>query len=251
MHIIEKKEDRSNLGMFLSEIAAPNLIRLMQAAGLDYVIVDCEHGSFDFAQVAAIAAVANGIGFPIIVRVPNISREYIQKYLDMGVDGILVPMLETIEQARDLVRFGKYRPEGARGISTMRSHSNYNPENLITYMQKANRSVMLFAQIETKLGVENVTEIAKVDGINGLFIGPNDLSCDLDCIENFHAPQMQKAIKKVIKACNNVGKVSGIITSDIEFLRHCEKMGMCVLSCNSELGLLKNAMQSMKKNVLR
>ena len=76
----------------------------MQASGLDYVIVDCEHGYFDYSQVAALAAVGNGIHFPVIVRIPSVARDCIQKYLDAGVDGLLVPMLETKEQARMLVR---------------------------------------------------------------------------------------------------------------------------------------------------
>ena len=78
------------LGMFLSEIGAPNLVRVMQASGVDFVIVDCEHGYFDFSQVAAIAAVGSGIGFPVIVRVPHISRECIQKYLDAGVFRVIL-----------------------------------------------------------------------------------------------------------------------------------------------------------------
>ena len=84
----------------------------MQVSGLDFVIVDCEHGYFDFSQVAALAAVGNGIEFPVIVRVPSVSRDCIQKYLDAGVDGILVPMLETKEQAEHLVEYGKYAPDG-------------------------------------------------------------------------------------------------------------------------------------------
>ena len=120
-------EGENIVGMFLSEIAHPNLVRVMQAAGAEFVVVDCEHGYFDFSQVAAIAAVASGIGFPLIVRMPKLSREYVQKYLDAGVDGVWVPMLETREQAEELVRLAKYAPMGERGISTMRPHSNYAP----------------------------------------------------------------------------------------------------------------------------
>jgi len=160
------------LGAFLSEIPAPNLTRLMKASGLDFVIVDCEHGYFDYSQVAALAAVANGIGFPLVVRVPGISRECVQKYLDAGVDGLLVPMLETRRQAEDLVRYGKYAPEGARGISTMRPHSDYDPGRLTEYTAKANRRTLFFAQIETRTGVENAADIAAVPGLDGFSWAP-------------------------------------------------------------------------------
>ena len=194
-------------GVFLSEIAAPNLLRLMQASGLDYVIVDCEHGYFDYSQVAALAAVGNGIHFPVIVRIPSVARDCIQKYLDAGVDGLLVPMLETKEQARMLVRYGKYAPEGKRGISTMRPHSNYNPGSLQEYTSAANGRIMLFAQIETKKGVDNIGDIVSVPGLDGIFIGPNDLACDLGTMGDFSTPAMERCISTVIEESKKAGRV--------------------------------------------
>ena len=237
-------------GMFLSEIAAPNLVRLMQAAGVDYVIVDCEHGYFDFSQVAAIAAVGNGIGFPVVVRVPHISRDCIQKYLDAGVDGILVPMLETEEQARELVCLGKYAPSGARGISTMRPHSNYDPGKLTDYMRKANERVMLFAQIETARGVGNIDKICAVNGLDGVLIGPNDLACDLGHAGDFNTPDMEEAIETVLRAADAHGLPSGIIASNPAFLKTWEEKGMRLFSCDSELGLLKKGIQMMLKSLI-
>ena len=233
------------LGAFLSEIAAPNLVRLMKASGLNFVIVDCEHGYFDYSQVAAIASVANGIGFPIIVRVPKISRECIQKYLDSGVDGLLVPMLETEEQARSLVRFSKYAPQGARGISTMRPHSNYAPGKLSEYTQRANDRIMLFAQIETRLGASNASAIAAVPGLDGLFIGPNDLACDLGQLGNFNTPEMEQVITQILQGAQENGLPCGIIASDPAFLRKWQARGMTMFSCDSELGLLKKGIQGM------
>ncbi|WP_251445722.1 HpcH/HpaI aldolase family protein [Vermiculatibacterium agrestimuris] len=237
------------LGAFLSEIPAPNLTRLMQAAGLDYVVVDCEHGYFDYSQVAALAAVAGGVGFPLIVRAPHISRECIQKYLDAGVDGILIPMLNTPQQAEELVRFGKYAPQGERGISTMRPHSNYNPGKLSEYTQKANGRTMFFAQIETVQSVENAQRIAAVDGIDGLFVGPNDLACALGCTGNFDTPEMEAALAKVVAAGKAAGKPTGVIASNPAFLRHWQAQGMTLFSCDSELGLLKKGIQAMIKDV--
>lgn len=245
----EIKEGKEVLGAFLSEIAAPNLLRLMQAAGLDYVIVDCEHGYFDYSQVAALAAIGSGVGFPVIVRIPAISREVIQKYLDAGVDGILVPMLETKAQAEQLVAYGKYAPEGKRGISTMRPHSNYNPGKLVEYTEKANKRTMFFAQIETKKGVGNIDGIVNVPGLDGIFIGPNDLSCDLGTMGDFSAPEMKTCIDTVIAAAKKAGIPSGIITSKTDFIKECRKKGMTMFSCDSELGLLKKGIQNMKAQV--
>ncbi|GAA6478162.1 hypothetical protein G5B36_02935 [Enterocloster aldensis] len=234
-------------GVFLSEIAAPNLLRLMQASGLDYVIVDCEHGYFDYSQVAALAAVGNGIHFPVIVRIPSVARDCIQKYLDAGVDGLLVPMLETKEQARMLVRYGKYAPEGKRGISTMRPHSNYNPGSLQEYTSAANGRIMLFAQIETKKGVDNIGDIVSVPGLDGIFIGPNDLACDLGTMGDFSTPAMERCISTVIEESKKAGLPSGIITSKTELIKQCRCKGMTMFSCDSELGLLKKGILEMRK----
>lgn len=245
----EIKAGKEVLGAFLSEIAAPNLLRLMQAAGLDFVIVDCEHGYFDYSQVAALAAVGNGIHFPVIVRVPMVARESIQKYLDAGVDGILVPMLETKEQAEQLIQYGKYAPEGKRGISTMRPHSNYNPGKLLEYTAKANGRTMFFAQIETRKGVENIETIVGVPGLDGVFVGPNDLACDLGTMGDFSTPEMEDCLQKVIAAAKAAGIPSGIITSKADLIKTCRENGMLMFSCDSELGLLKSGIQEMRKRV--
>ena len=219
----------------------------MQASGLDYVIVDCEHGYFDYSQVAALAAVGNGIHFPVIVRIPSVARDCIQKYLDAGVDGLLVPMLETKEQARMLVRYGKYAPEGKRGISTMRPHSNYNPGSLQEYTSAANGRIMLFAQIETQKGVDNIGDIVSVPGLDGIFIGPNDLACDLGTMGDFSTPAMERCISTVIEESKKAGLPSGIITSKTELIKQCRCKGMTMFSCDSELGLLKKGILEMRK----
>lgn len=212
------------------------------------MIVDCEHGYFDYSQVAALAAVGNGIHFPVIVRIPSVERDCIQKYLDAGVDGLLVPMLETKEQAGLLVRYGKYAPEGKRGISTMRPHSNYNPGSLQEYTSAANGRVMLFAQIETQRGVLNIDDITAVPGIDGIFIGPNDLACDLGTMGDFSTPAMETCITAVIGASKRAGLPSGIITSKTDLIKRCRRKGMTMFSCDSELGLLKKGILEMRKS---
>lgn len=237
------------VGLFLSEIAAPNLIRVMRAAGADFVVVDCEHGYFDYSQVAAIASVANGVHMPLIVRMAGISREAVQKYLDAGVDGIWAPMVESARQAYDMVRLSKYAPQGIRGISTMRPHSNYAPGKLLDYTAAANRRTMIFAQIETRAGVENAEEIAGVEGIDGIFIGPNDLACDLGQTGEFNTAEMDVAIGKILAAAQKHRMPCGIVASDVGFLHKWEKRGMTLFSCNSELGLLKAGIQQMLRQV--
>lgn len=238
-------DKQTRLGAFLSEIAAPNLLRIYKACGLDYVIIDCEHGYFDHSQVAALASVANGIGLMAMVRVPSVSREHIQKVLDLGADAILVPMTSTAEQIERAVEYAKYFPMGKRGVSTMRPHSEYNPGDLRDYMYRANERTMVFAQIETDEGVCNAEKIAAVSGVSGLFVGPNDLSVDYGTPGASATPQMENAYRAVIAAAAAQGKPAGIITGNMKLIHHCEKLGMQLFSCNSEVGLLAKQIKSM------
>ncbi len=242
---LEAKQTR--MGAFLSEIAAPNLMRVYKASGLDYVIIDCEHGYFGHPEVAALCAVANGIGLTAIVRVPCVSREHIQKIMDLGADGILVPMTGTAAQICQAVEYALYSPEGKRGASTMRPHSEYNPGKLVDYMKKANERVMVFAQIETDEGVKNAAKIAAVSGVSGLIVGPNDLSIDYGTPGASDTPEMENAYRAVIAAAQAQGKPTGIITGNMKLIHHCEELGMQIFSCNSEVGLLSKQIKAMVK----
>lgn len=246
--IKEALNGNARIGCFLSEVAAPNLLRLLKVGGMEMVIVDCEHGYFDYSQVAALCAVGNGIDLPIVVRVPSAQREGIQKVMDAGADGILLPMTGTAEMARTAVDYAKYTPVGKRGISTMRPHSNYQPGKLLDYMARANERTMVFAQIETCEGVANAPAIAALDGLDALIVGPNDLSQDMGFIGQLHAPQMLKAYEQVAQAARQAGKPCGIITSDMSLIHQCEAMGMKLFSCDSELGLLMKGVKGMRRS---
>lgn len=237
-------EMKNQLGAFLSEFSSPNILRLYKACGLDFVIVDCEHGYFDFPQVAALAAISKGFSLPMIVRVPSVSREYIQKYLDAGVDGILVPMTNTAEQIAQAVQYAKYSPQGARGISTMRPHSEYAPGELTQLMRNTNEQIKIFAQIETRQGVANVSKILETEGVSGVFVGPNDLSIDFEQPGQYFTELMDEAIHVVFNAAKKVHKTSGIITSNMNLILNCKKIGMTMFSYDSEIGLLAKSIKN-------
>lgn len=235
------------LGTMLSEITTPNVARILAAGGFEYLIVDCEHGYFDYSQAAAIVGICNGIGFPVIIRIPKIDRECITKYMDMGADGLLVPMTGNAQDIRRAVEYAKYTPLGKRGISTTRAHTNYNPPPLLEYTRQANARTILFAQIETREGVANSGEIAAVEGVDALLVGPNDLASDLGAPGDFTTPEMMQSIQRVIDAARRGGKQSGIIASGIPFLQQCRDRGMTLFSCGSEAGMIMTG----AKNIIK
>jgi len=246
----EKVNARSVVfGTMLSEIATPNVVRIMQIAGFEFIIVDCEHGYFDFSQAAQIIAVGNGFGMPILIRIPTIEREAIIKVLDMGADGLLVPMVNSEQDAWQVVNYAKYAPTGNRGISTTRAHTNYNPPPLTEYIKSANAQTIVLVQLETREAIRNARKIASVDGVDGLMIGPNDLAMDMGAPGQFETAEMDDAITSVIAAAREAGKSSGIIASSVPFLHKCMQKGMNVFSCNSEVGMMIKAAKGIVKDL--
>jgi 2-dehydro-3-deoxyglucarate aldolase/4-hydroxy-2-oxoheptanedioate aldolase len=245
MDIREKVARGSAVGCFVSEFTSPNILRVLKVGGVEFFIVDAEHGAFDISHISAFSAVANGLGIPIFIRVPGLERDFSQKSLDAGADGIVFPMVSTAEDAALAVRLTKYPPLGARGASAMRPHSEYDPGKLGPYMEKANSRVSTFVQIETAKGVENAESIANTPGIDAVFVGPNDLSIDLGKPGDSSSPEVRDAISRVVRAANRAGKPSGIITSNVDFILWCKAEGMKILSCNSEVGLMLNGAKAM------
>lgn len=235
LRIAQKKCLR--IGSMLSEVPFTNMPLIMKNCGLDFLIVDNEHGAFDYTTLTKLFTVSRLADFCAIVRLPDNTRAWITKCVDAGADGFLLPMTDTADDVRKVVEYAKYAPIGKRGISTMRAHTLYAPPPLSKYMSDANRCVKVYAQIETVAGVENVDSILAVNGVDGVFIGPNDLSCDMGCIGD-NGPIID-AIVKIAAAAKKAGKPFGIITTSNELIESALKNGASMISYGSELNMLK------------
>ena len=231
-------------GTVLSELYSPNIPILFKSIGFDYFIIDCEHGYFDFSAVAVLAAVSKNADIPMIVRVPSISRECILKYMDMGVGGLLVPMVSSPEDVSKVVEYAKYKPLGQRGITTIRAHNNYLPNDIIAYMKNSNEDTILLAQIETVKGLENTSKIAEIQGLDGLIVGPNDLTSDMGIPGQYENEQFAEAVQMIHKHTLASGKLTGIIISNTKVITECRKIGMELLCWSSELGMIMKGAKS-------
>ena len=230
-------------GTMISEIAFAGLPAMIKNAGLDFLIMDLEHGAFDYSGIRVVADGAKAAQLKAIMRLPDNGRREITRLCDMGAGGFLLPMTESAADIERVVRFAKYMPEGARGISTMRAHTNYNPGNLADYMKLANESIEIYAQIETRAGLDNLAEILKVKNLTGVILGPNDLSADLNCIGD-RAPVM-RAMEILSGACIKAGKPAGIITSDAILIQKAQSLNFGFLCVSSELGILSKGYNSL------
>ena len=236
-------------GIMVSEIAFSNMPVLLKNSGLDYFILDCEHGGFDYLDISRMIMTARLCGLPIIVRLPNNDRKDIIKLMDMGADGVLLPMTNTVEDIKKVVEYAKYQPIGNRGISTMRAHTFYNPPPINEYLPQANARTKVFAQAETIAGVENIEEILSVEGVDGVFIGPNDMSADYGCLGNNNAPEILSAIEKIACACKKTGKVGGIITGNKSYLSKAKQCGLEYFCKGSELNAISDYCKKITKEI--
>ncbi|MBO5223648.1 MAG: hypothetical protein J6C23_03960 [Clostridia bacterium] len=232
------KQTAVKKGTMLSEICFPNFMVIAKNCGLDYVILDNEHGYFDYADIAKITMTAKLVGIDLIVRIGDSGRAHITKLADMGVSGFLLPMTNGPEDIARVVECAKYAPEGKRGLSTTRAHTLYNPPPLKEYLPSANQKMKIYAQIETVKGVDNVADILAVEGVDGIFIGPNDLMSDLGC--GYDKTALYPIIEKIGSLSKVANKPFGIITGDKELIGKARDNGVTFLSIGSELNMLIN-----------
>jgi len=226
------------LGTMVTTFASPDIAKILQVCGFDFLIVDCEHGSFTTREVANIIAVARGIGMPALVRIPEMRREHALKFMEMGASGLLLPNTESAEQAKMLVDCTKYAPLGHRGVSLSRPHTDFKKVSGATYMPEANDDTILMCQIESRKGVENVEEIIAVEGIDVAFIGPNDMSQDYGILGQFEHPEIVAAFEKIVAAAQANGKWAGAHFGGAAPLKPWLKKGMQINMWNSDNGLL-------------
>lgn len=211
MELKQVWRDRKLKGVLVKVVDHPAMPIIAQQCGMDFVFYDCEHGVLSYEKLHDLMVLANGRGFSSVVRVPQLSRSDVSRILDYGAEGVMVPMIETREQAELLAGWSKYPPIGRRsysgGANTDYGPSGGHAEN----MAKMNQRTMTIAQIETVKGVENIDEILSVDGIDAAIVGPCDLGISMGNPDNVMDEQELLLIRKVADACKKYDKAFGII----------------------------------------
>ncbi|APX97723.1 HpcH/HpaI aldolase family protein [Natronorubrum daqingense] len=199
------------LGTWLS-IGHPALVEAAARAGFDYVAIDTEHTTMSLETVAELVRTAAGVPGDLAVFVRPASNDpvRIKRVLDIGVDGIIVPKIDTVDDARELISATRYPPNGERGVASGRA-AGYG-EHFVDYVEDGHADLLVVAQIESAAGVENAAEIADVDGVDSLFIGPADLSASLGVFAEWDAPELADAMARVVEAGNAAGLPVGTLT---------------------------------------
>jgi 2-keto-3-deoxy-L-rhamnonate aldolase RhmA len=228
------------LGTWITLTRTPGVLTLLQAAGLDFARVDMEHSPFSMETVADMAALARALDFPLVVRPPEGSREWITRLLDAGVWNLHVPQVDTPEQAAAVAACCRYAPLGSRGMYGFGPHTEYHTLPPAEHVAAANARVHVTAMLETRRAFERLDEIASVPGIDALTIGPTDLAQDLGVLG---APSQRQLLdqyrRRLAEAARKHGKAVAMLTDSIEGVREMIALGATIIDYASDAAVLR------------
>ena len=233
-----------SLGTFTHLLSAP-AIEALAYTGLDYVIIDMEHSPIAAEHAAELVGVAAGAGLAPFVRVDAIERSPVLKMLDAGAAGLIVPGLETAEEAKRLVEYAKFAPLGNRGYCPTRDGgwgmAECYSEGLTGYMERANANTLLLPQCETASCLENIDAICALEGVDGIFIGPYDLSIALGIPGQFGDARHIAAVARILEACHSHGKPAVMFCGTAEAAKGYFAQGFDSVAMSLDIDVLAGA----------
>ena len=239
-------------GIMAAEFFTPGFCQIAANAEAEFVIFDMEHGAIGIDLIKAQIAFARGAGIAPFVRVPGLAYHLIAPVLDAGAMGIMVPMIETREQAESLARWCRYRPEGARGLGFGVGHDDYRGGDIVSAMREENERVLVIALIETAIGILNADAILSVPGIDVGWLGHYDLTNTMGITAEFSRPEFHAAVDALVAACKKHQKAPGYLATSIAMAREWRARGFRCLCYGTDIGVfqtaLANALQSLKSD---
>lgn len=224
--------NKVNFGCFLN-ISDSGLVEMIATSGFDFIILDMEHGAFNWKELEDGVRACDVANTPSVVRVPECRREYILRALDSGASAIQVPMIDTREKAEEVVRLAKYPPMGIRGTSFGHRSAKYgNLTDKADYLYHSNQNTKVIIQIENPKGVENLDEILEVEGIDIIFFGPTDLAVSMGYGSDLKHSEVKKTISQIKDKALDLNKKIGILGINIPDVKNYKNEGFTYLTTN-------------------
>ncbi|MGH7388026.1 MAG: HpcH/HpaI aldolase family protein [Candidatus Rokuibacteriota bacterium] len=240
------------VGTWVTMIRTPAVITLLKATGLDFARLDMEHSPFSMETVADMATLARALDFPLVVRPPEGSREWITRLLDAGVWNLHVPQVDTPEQAVAVAACARYAPSGERGMYGFGPHTEYRALPAGEHMAAANARVHVTVMLETKRAFDRLDEIASVPGIDALTIGPTDLAQDLGVLGT---PAQRQVInehrRRLVEAARKHGKAVAMLTDSLDGVREMVEVGATIINYSSDAAVLRSSYASIVNEIRR
>lgn len=230
-------------GSMVFEFTAPGLPAIAKAAGADYLLYDMEHSGLSLEQIKAQIAAARGLDLPVLVRPPAKQYHLASLPLDLGAMGLMFPMVETAEEAKELVSWTRYPPRGVRGGAFGISHDDFAAGDVREKIRTAEERTLVLALIETATGLENVEEILAVEGLDAVHVGQFDLSLSLGQPGEIAHPEIGAGIDRIAQAAAAAGKPAACMVPDVETGRAWMARGYSMLSYSADVWLLQESLR--------
>ena len=226
------------LGAMVFECFTPGIAQIMKTAGAEYVLFDMEHTGLGYETLKWLVSSCRGIGVVPLARVPRGDYTYVARALDVGCHGIMVPMVESAEEARSIAAAARYPLKGRRGAAFGFAHDDFSGGDVKAKMAALDARNIVIAQIETEKGLAAVEEIAAVDGIDVLWIGHFDLTNFLGIPAEFDNPKYVAALERIVAACRKNKKGAGFLPVDPTQTRRYAKLGFNMLAAGTDQAIL-------------
>lgn len=238
------KNRDATTGLWLS-MANSYAAELAGHIGFDWLLIDGEHAPNDLRTIMEQLQVLRASQSAVIVRPPIGEVHLIKQYLDMGVQSFLIPMIDSREQAELMVKAVRYPPHGVRGVGAGSARASYFGD-ITDYTATADEQICLILQAESRTAIAALDDIASVDGVDCIFIGPSDLSADMGYLGNPFADEVQKVIETAIKRIHAQGKAVGIYMTDETYAKRYLELGVNMIAIASDAAVLAKALRDVK-----
>lgn len=232
------------VGLWLS-LSDPAATELCAGAGFDWLCLDAEHSPTDLRTMMVQLQAASAYPCPMLARMPSGDRVLIKQYLDIGFQTLVIPMVESAQQARDIVASMRYPTEGARGVMNVTRAGRWG--RAPDYFKRAHEELCFVAQIETAAGFENIEAIAATPGVDSLFIGPGDLAASLGHIGEPSHPAIQAAIETAVARILATGKPAGGFAIDDAMADRFFAQGCTYASVGSDTRVLLRSLEALRR----
>lgn len=228
-------EGRPQIGLW-SAFPTHDTVEVLAGSGFDWLLLDTEHAPVELHVVHAQLQAMTGGTASAVVRPAWNDAVLLKRFLDLGVQNFLVPMVQNAEEARRAVAATRYPPQGIRGVAVAIRANNFG--RVKDYAHRANDQICVQVQIETRQALGNLEAIAAVPGVDGLFIGPSDLAADFGHLGNSAHPEVRAAIDAAIQRIRKAGKAPGILAPVEADARHWLELGATFVAVGSDVGIL-------------
>ncbi|MBS1850113.1 MAG: hypothetical protein JST79_04325 [Acidobacteria bacterium] len=225
-------------GTSIGECLDPEISIVLAAAGVEFFFIDTEHSPASYGQIQSMCRTARSAGVVPLVRITQNEGPLITRALDCGAMGIVVPRVDSAEEARAAIQHMKFPPLGRRGFGLRGIVTDFESLPAAERIARANQETMAVIMIESPEGVEAVEEIATVPEIDALFVGPYDLSLSMGIVEQFEHPKFIQAMDRVLQACRKANIAMALQNDNMDLLLRARAMGVRMLMYSSDIGVL-------------